>query len=65
MRDNRKLYAWAMTAPMAEVDAVVLSLGVIRATRLAQLKPVPAKPAVKRGRPRKVKIAAVPEAVTE
>ena len=65
MRDNRKLVKWAMDAPMAEVDALVLTLGVIRATRLAQLKPVVVKPAIKRGRPRKAKIATVPEAVTE
>mgnify|MGYP007070559341 FL=1 len=54
-----------MDAPMAEVDALVLTLGVIRATRLAQLKPVVVKPAIKRGRPRKAKIATAPEAVTE
>lgn len=66
MRDNRKLVKWAMDAPMAEVDALVLTLGVIRATRLAQLKPVATKPAIKRGRPRKAKITTVPnEAVTE
>jgi len=54
VRDNRKLLKWAMTAPMEELDALVLSLGVVRATRVAQTKPAVVKPVA-------VKAAATPE----